>query len=87
MRILRDGSAAKRNSSRHEAGGEADARAWLALGNTRAQSNRWSAAIEAYREVLAREPEWPDAHYNLGRLLKQQGELAGPACLSCRLGC
>ena len=53
------------------------ARAWLALGNAYAQSGEPAPAVDAYREVLAREPEWPDAHYNLGLILKRQGDFAG----------
>jgi Flp pilus assembly protein TadD len=55
----------------------ASARAWLALGNAYAQSGQPAPALDAYREVLAREPEWPDAHYNRGLILKRQGDFAG----------
>jgi len=34
------------------------------------------SAMAAYREALALEPDHPDAHVNLGRLLHEQGELA-----------
>jgi tetratricopeptide (TPR) repeat protein len=35
------------------------------------------SAMQAYREALARDPTHADAHVNLGRLLHEQGDLAG----------
>jgi Tfp pilus assembly protein PilF len=49
---------------------------WLALGNAYARSDDFMQAAMAYREVIAREPEWADAHYNLGLMLKRLGDPA-----------
>jgi tetratricopeptide (TPR) repeat protein len=32
-------------------------------------------AIREYREVIVKEPQWPMGHYNLGRILSQQGRI------------
>ncbi|HEX5759095.1 MAG TPA: tetratricopeptide repeat protein [Thermoanaerobaculia bacterium] len=37
------------------------------------------AAKDAYRRALALDPEHPDAHLNLGRLLHEEGDAAGAA--------
>ncbi len=42
-----------------------DAYAWFRLGNVRLRQGRYAAAIEAYQKVLAREPGWSKAYYNL----------------------
>ncbi len=47
--------------------------AWLELANAYARLDRCDAAAGAYREVLAREPSWPDAHFNLGLMQKRLG--------------
>lgn len=49
---------------------------WLARGNAHARDGRPAAASEAYREVLAREPGWHDARFNLGLMQKQLGDRA-----------
>jgi tetratricopeptide (TPR) repeat protein len=48
---------------------------WLALGNAYAGCDQPVLATNAYREVLAREPESFEAHYNLGLMQKRQGSL------------
>lgn len=42
-----------------------DAYAWFRLGNVQLQQGRHTGAIEAYQAVLAREPAWTKAYYNL----------------------
>ena len=32
-------------------------------------------AVAEYREAIEMDPEYPDAHLNLGRLLHEQGEV------------
>src|SRR5207247_1052896 len=54
--------------------------AWLALGNAYSRLEQFGAATEAYRAVLAREPRWADAHFNLGLMLKRQDELLAAGC-------
>ena len=54
----------------------ADARDWLARGNAYARDGQPAAAAEAYRETLAREPDWHDARFNLGLMQKQLGDRA-----------
>lgn len=49
--------------------------AWLALGNALARADEHAEAMSAYREVLAREPGWADARYNLGLMQKRVGDL------------
>ena len=51
-------------------------RDWLARGNAHARDGQPAAAAEAYREVLAREPAWHDARFNLGLMQKQLGDRA-----------
>ncbi len=46
--------------------------AWLALGNAYARAGDLVAAADSYREVVAREPRWADAHFNLGLMLSRQ---------------
>ena len=53
-----------------------DARDWLARGNAYARGGQPAAAAEAYRETLAREPDWYDARFNLGLMQKQLGDRA-----------
>jgi tetratricopeptide (TPR) repeat protein len=53
--------------------------AWLALGNAQARMDRYAEAADAYREVIAREPWWADAHYNLGLMLRHMGDLYAAA--------
>jgi len=50
--------------------------AWLALGSALARADAPQKAANAYREAIAREPGWADAHFNLGVVLKRQGERA-----------
>ena len=51
-------------------------RALLALGNAHAREGRAAAAVDAYREVLTREPGWHDARFNLGLMQKRLGDRA-----------
>jgi tetratricopeptide (TPR) repeat protein len=53
--------------------------AWLELANAYARLDQCDAAAGAYREVLAREPSWPDAHFNLGLMRKRLGDRMGAA--------
>jgi hypothetical protein len=53
-----------------------DAREWLARGNACARAGQPAAAAAAYRETLAREPDWHDARFNLGLMQKQLGDRA-----------
>lgn len=53
--------------------------AWLALGNAYARSEHDAQAAEAYREVIALEPGWADAHYNLGLMRKRIGDQGAAA--------
>ena len=53
--------------------------AWLALGNAHARSEHYAQAAEAYRQVIALEPGWADAHYNLGLMRKRIGDQRGAA--------
>ena len=48
--------------------------AWLELANAYARLDQCVAAADTYREVLAREPAWPDAHFNLGLMQKRLGD-------------
>jgi len=48
--------------------------AWLELANAFARMDQCVAAADAYREVLTREPSWPDAHFNLGLMQKRLGD-------------
>ena len=48
--------------------------AWLALGNAYSRLEQFDAAADAYRAVLAREPGWAEAYFNLGLVQKRQGE-------------
>ena len=47
--------------------------AWLELANAYALLDQCVAAADTYREVLAREPTWPKAHFNLGLMEKRLG--------------
>lgn len=48
--------------------------AWLELANAHARLDQCAEAVDAYREVLARERSWPDAHFNLGLMQKRLGD-------------
>lgn len=48
--------------------------AWLAVGNAYLRLDQLASAEEAYRAVVAREPGWADAHFNLGLVLKRKGD-------------
>jgi GT2 family glycosyltransferase len=48
--------------------------AWLELANAYARLDQCAAAADTYREVLVREPAWPDAHFNLGLMQKRLGD-------------
>jgi len=48
--------------------------AWLELANAYARLDQCAPAADAYREVLVREPEWPDAHFNLALMQKRLGD-------------
>jgi GT2 family glycosyltransferase len=48
--------------------------AWLELANAYARLDQCVAAGDTYREVLTREPAWPDAHFNLGLMQKRLGD-------------
>jgi tetratricopeptide (TPR) repeat protein len=50
------------------------ASAWLELANAYARLDQCAAAADAYREVLTREPAWPDAHFNLGVMQRRLGD-------------
>ncbi len=53
--------------------------AWLELANAYARLDQCDPAVVAYREVLAREPAWPNAHFNLGLMQRRLGERMGAA--------
>lgn len=46
---------------------------WLDLGNTYDQADRPDSAEWAYRKALLLNPDAPEAHFNLGLLLDEQG--------------
>ena len=48
--------------------------AWLELANAYALLDQCVAAVDTYREVLAREPARADAHFNLGLMQKRLGD-------------
>lgn len=50
-----------------------DALTWLGLGNAYSRDERAAEAADAYGEVLQREPDWADAHFNLGLVQRRQG--------------
>ena len=51
-----------------------DDRLARALANAYARLDQCAAAADTYREVLTREPAWPDAHFNLGLMQKRLGD-------------
>ncbi|HEY9725073.1 MAG TPA: GNAT family N-acetyltransferase [Chroococcales cyanobacterium] len=46
----------------------------LDLGNKRRQADDLQVAIEYYQQAIAMQPDWAEAHYNLGLTLKKQGK-------------
>jgi tetratricopeptide (TPR) repeat protein len=46
----------------------------LDLGNKRRQADDLKVAIEYYQQAIAMQPDWADAHYNLGLALQKQGK-------------
>ena len=45
------------------------------LGNAWLRKGRVDRAVAHYREAIAIEPDYADAHYNLANLLRDRGEL------------
>lgn len=62
-------------ASQRQGAEELSAEGWYALGYE-LETTAPEAARDAYRRALALDPEQPDAHLNLGRLLHEAGELA-----------
>ena len=48
-----------------------------ALGNVRFDAALWADAMTFYRDAIARDPEFSDAHNNLGNALTRLGDLSG----------
>ena len=48
---------------------------WNLMGASAAQIGRLNQAILAFKRVLAIKPDYADASYNIGKVLKQQGKL------------
>lgn len=46
------------------------------FGNTLTRQSRYTEAIAAYREALARKPDYVEAHNNLGNALREAGDYA-----------
>lgn len=57
-------------------GAEADADAWFDIGVEREEQDL-KAAIAAYRQALALDPDHVDARVNLGRIRQGEGDIAG----------
>ena len=47
----------------------------ILLGVASAQLGKYQAGIQCIRLALAIEPDWPEAHNNLGNALRDQGDL------------
>ena len=50
---------------------------WNILGGAAAQTGQINEAINAFKRVTAIKPDYAEAHYNMGIVLKDQGKLEG----------
>ncbi len=50
---------------------------WLERGHRAEEQEQWEEAGRAYREALALRPHFPEAHFNLGNVLRGLGKLDG----------
>ena len=48
---------------------------WILMGASAAQIGQLDQAILALKRVLAIKPDYADAYYNMGKVLRQQGKL------------
>ena len=48
---------------------------WLEIGCENEDAERWDDALSAYRQALAMQPRFPEAHFNLANVLRAAGRL------------